>query len=219
MDTHAVSRVILTLISFSYPGGSAKFEEEGGLVVPLPQIRQCLIYHPNPPNEFKKKLNNIKVQLGEGLPDIVFSFIDRLNFEGMTTEEISGQIQVAVEELYSTINISTILVTPNPVITFITIPGITFNDETILQKIINIFTNNVEKLIRLVIISENKFYPLDLTESEGIDEIVPIKPVVEQSDKIPDRVAIKRIIEPDDITNLRIELALCNDVNDFINKM
>lgn len=221
MDAHAVSHAILTLISSYYPGGSAKFVEDGGVIAPLPQIGQCLIYHPSPPADFKKKLDKIKMSLGDGLPDIIFSFIDSINFEGMTSDEISGQVQVASEELCNKFNITTVLITPSPVIAIVLLPELQFTSEEMVQDVLDILTRNIEKLVRLIIIGVNGFYPMDLTEPAKVDTIIPeaIKPVAEQTERAPSTSDVKRFIKPDDVTNLRIELELCNDVQEFIDKM
>lgn len=222
MDKYALSHVILTMISSSYPGGSEKFEEEGGLIAPLPPLGQCLIYHPNPPEEFKKALHKTKIDMGGGLPDIVFSFIDRLNFEGMSQEEISGQIQVAAEELSRVLKTSTILISPNPVMSIVMIPGYQFKDGTDIQDILDILVNNIDNLIRLLIVGENGLFPMDLTKPERVSNILPEDiniMAAERNIKTPSKKEIKRTIRPDDIINLRIDLEVCNDAQEFIDRM
>ena len=196
---------LLTLLNSVYEGGAEKFFHEGGKVLPYPDDKGMFIYHPNMTEELTKKL--MKYDTEDFKMNIVttMNHIDILYFNLFTNE---------LDKVYERYTID-----PYNLVVYIT-----FDKEyeaALYEKVTELIRLYLPCVYRSLIIftDQNKLFinepvrGLASMKKTGISK--PTKVVIE-----PDTIQGRDLpIQPDEILNLKIELALSTDVLDFINSL
>jgi hypothetical protein len=183
---------ILTILNVVYKGGANQFIEDGGMILPYPDDDGVFIFHPDITEEFTKKLmlyDSDKYHIQ------IVSTLNRYTLDQLIAffaELQKKSILCAIE--------------PHELVFYIT-----FNidyDSYISHTVLSLIRRCLPGVQRVSLIFTNKNKTVDPEPSLKIKT-----PTVE---KYPKR---DTIIKEDDITNFKIELALCEDVQQLIDKM
>jgi hypothetical protein len=200
MDPNILGKIVFLYVNATYPGGSAAFTNEGGLISLCHSGKEsnALLYHPNLPKSFE---NAIKV-FNDKSP-VKITIIHNYNFMDCDDiKDVSARISPVIESIIDDYNITMVANTHDPLILSILIPN-KINEE-IIPDIINRI-NDIPGLLRCYMIINGKTY-LKLCDSDNDTPRVKI-----ESDRCN--------ITEDRITDLKITLAEDMDVLDFISKM
>ena len=192
---------ILTIINNLYEGGAIQFSKDNGSLMPYPDDKGVIIHQPNMDETFKNNL--LKYSTDEYTIEI--------------TEKLNGINPLDILVFITAFN----LVIPNgaiganPIALTITVPNDYVENELFL--IMGLIRKHLPKVQRAFIIFNNTYEEYkredSITENKTPDT-TRNQPQIIEGETIRDT-----IIAPDEITNLIIELALCNDVKEFINKI
>lgn len=198
MDPNILGKIVSLYVNATYPGGSAAFTKEGGMISLCHSDKEnnALLYHPNMPKSFEMAINVFNER--SSLKITVVKSYNFMDCESM--EDVFARINPVFESILEDYKVNIIANPLDPLILSILIPN-KVNDEIIHDIIQRI--NDITGLLRCYVIINGRTY-LKLNDPDTL----PIK--VE-----PDRCTITE----DRITDLKITLAEDMDVLDFINKL
>ena len=191
---------ILEIINNEYEGGAAKFEQDGGRAAPYPDDRGVIIFQLNMDETFKKKLlsyssEEYKIEV-TGIVNVIQP-MELISF----TYALSKAIPQAA-------------VMVNPVAIYVTIPEESNHNLHVLAE--SIIRDQLPTVNRAFILFLNKYERFNKDDMPvSVTHIQPPAVAIE-SETVSKRLTT---IQPDEITNLRIELALCKDVQQFIDSI
>jgi hypothetical protein len=210
MDNNQLGSMALSFLEAFFEGGVERFTEQGGVLSNVPfDDNTILIYHPDMSDMSDSFIQAIEEHNKKSL--VKFTIVNDFNFCDSDPIEAIKQLYEIGEDIRIKFDIPIILYNPlNPLVLVISIPVASLSNEEI-QEIAAIFSSKIPGITRGCLIVGDEKYPFS---SSGVYEVVK-KITLE-----PDRVNITGdALTEDAITNLKIDLALISNVDDFINMM
>lgn len=198
------STQIFTFINMTFPGGVQQFDADGGMVVASPLPDEYLILVPNPPERWKDEIPQWNANVGYKL-----RVISKLNFMGMSVDEVDALMRKAVERIFSEVRPLQIAVT-GVVLLVLQVLNDVQPDEV--KAIAQIMRDSFPDLSMGYVIAGSIVEPIhmDGTPEQSKPSLIALK------EEHPDR---DKVIGEDEITNLKITLGSCDTIDDFINSL
>lgn len=203
------SRFLYTLIQTKFPGGRAKFAEDGGSYIIIPKTPdELLIYHPNLSIEFKNYITQAVSSL-----QLTTHFVTTLNYKGQEPSEVLFIYETKISKIIEDLHLeNSIQATISELLNIFVLTDL-HSTRALAEKLINRIREVLPSCIRSCVIYGDKqlaWFEYPQTETPAVKSAP--QAVLEAHSRTT-------VIGNDDLLNLRIALGNAQTVDDFINSI